>query len=59
MTREELLDKLTDVLKEFDELDTSVSLRIIFSDVGVLQGDEEETWWDENTGMFVPVDPNV
>jgi hypothetical protein len=57
MTREELTDKLTQVLNQFREEGTSVLLHLTFTDVGELQGDDEELWWDENMQMFIPEEP--
>lgn len=61
MTREELVERLTSVLNEFDhtidlrESDTSVLLHLIFRDD--LVDEKEELWWDENLLQFIPEEP--
>jgi hypothetical protein len=62
MTKYQLLDKLKDVLEQYDiesvKDDLSVSMHITFSSVGpgynLLK---EELWWDENLQLFIPEHP--
>lgn len=55
MTRKELIQKLEDVLCQYKDEKTSVSLNLIFNDVGLVVGDHEELCWNEDLQQFIPV----
>jgi hypothetical protein len=62
MNRGELLDKLAETLSSFDDEGTVVVVHITFQDITVgnvapLHPQQEERWWDENFGAWVPFKP--
>jgi hypothetical protein len=71
MTRDDLLNRLAQVLREYKAEDVSLSVHISLcslkepdgttpdDDFGdLVPGDQMELWYDENLQQFVPFDPD-
>jgi hypothetical protein len=57
MTRDELLQKLTSVLSEYDEQNDSLQVKLTFTDMNLQE--KQVVYWEENAQLWTEEDPST